>query len=430
MKTELLYRLFKESAGISTDSRSLKKDELFFALSGGSFNGNRFVADAIRNGALAAVTDDPGCSGEKTIVVDDCLSELQALATFHRKILNVPVLAVTGTNGKTTTKELLAAVLSRKFRIHYTKGNLNNHIGVPLTILSASPDTEMMIIEMGANHPGEIKLLCSVARPDFGIITNVGTAHLEGFGSLEGVIKTKSELYEYLNAAGGTALFNEQNPVLAKKASEIMEKAVPYSKPKGNEVIVTSGLIIAPLLVLMDYLDKRYPIRTNLFGIHNLENVRAAIAMGLYMSVPVRDIIDAIEGYRPGNNRSEIRITKHNTLICDSYNANPTSMSMAISSFKEIGETSKTMILGDMFELGEKSDEEHKKILDLISSVKDTSVLLVGSCFARFGSEYGYKTFSSTDELAVFLRAEPVRGSFVLIKGSRGMALEKIYDLL
>ena len=430
MKTELLYRLFRESAGVSTDTRALKKGELFFALSGASFNGNKFVPEAINKGAMAAVIDDPDYTADKTILVDDCLSELQALAAYHREKMKFPVLAVTGTNGKTTTKELLAAVLSRKFKVHYTKGNLNNHIGVPLTILAAPPDTELMILEMGANHPGEIKLLCSVARPDFGIITNVGTAHLEGFGSLEGVIKTKSELYEYLDSVNGTAIYNEENIILAKKVSEMLKKAVPYLRPAGHEVIAEAGTSIAPLSLKVKYLNDSYSIKTNLFGIHNLENVRAAIAAGLFMAVGITDIISAIESYRPGNNRSEIRITKFNTLICDSYNANPTSMAMAIGSFNEIQDTRKVFILGDMLELGEKSDEEHRKILELLSSVENQEIFLVGQRFSKIASDYGFQAFADTDELAEYLKINPLKGSSVLIKGSRGMALEKIYDLL
>lgn len=430
MKTDLLYKFFQESAGISTDTRSIKKDEMFFALSGSSFNGNKFAPEALRKGALIAVVDDPDYISENSILVDDCLSELQALASFHRKKMKVPVLAVTGTNGKTTTKELLAAVLSKKYKVHYTKGNLNNHIGVPLTILSAPAGTELMIIEMGASHPGEIRLLCTVAQPDYGIITNVGTAHLEGFGSFEGVIKTKSELYEYLNSVNGIALYNEQNSILSEKASELMKRSATYFKPAGHEVKISAGLSVAPLDLKINYLNNSYSIKTKLFGTHNIENVRAAIAAGLLMDVKISDIIDAIESYQPGNNRSEIRITKYNTLICDSYNANPTSMAMALGSFKEIKDARKVMILGDMLELGEKSYEEHRKILELIGSGSGDEVLLVGPVFGKLAEEYGFKAFAGTKELSDYLKKNPVRGRSVLIKGSRGMALEKIYDLL
>ena len=430
MKTELLYTLFRQSLGVSTDTRTLKEGELFFALSGSSYNGNKFVPEALKKGALIAVIDDAAYETKKTILVDDCLSELQALASLYRQKLNIPILAVTGTNGKTTTKELLAAVLSRKYKIHYTKGNLNNHIGVPLTILSAPAGTRLMVIEMGANHPGEIRLLCSIARPDYGIITNVGTAHLEGFGSLEGVIRTKSELYEYLNSVNGTAIYNDSNPVISGKVSEMMKNAVPYSNPSGNELKVEAGSHVAPLTLKVGYLGNTFTVKTNLFGNHNLENVRAAIATGLIMGVCIEEIIDSVEKYQPGNNRSEIRITKSNTLICDSYNANPTSMSLAVKSFREVNDVNKVIILGDMLELGEKSKEEHRKILDEICTGKTMKIILVGPQFCKIAGEYGLKAFPDTKALAEYIKKEPITGSSVLIKGSRGIALEKIYEFL
>ena len=430
MKTELLYDLFKESGGISTDTRTLKKGEIFFALWGENYNGNKFSAQALEKGALWAIIDDPAFENDKTILVDDCLFELQALATYHRKNLKASVLAITGTNGKTTTKELLTAILSKKHKVHYTKGNLNNHIGVPLTILSAPKETEIMIIEMGANHPGEIKSLCFIARPDYGIITNVGTAHLEGFGSLEGVIKAKTELYQYLSMVNGVALYNDKNPVLTEKIFKMVNRAVPFSDPTGIELSVEAIPSSMNLALKVRYFNTTYNIQTKLFGNYNLENVKAAIATGLFLGVEMKDIADAVENYTPGNNRSEIRITKFNTLVCDSYNANPTSMALAITSFNEIKALKKVLILGDMLELGEKSMDEHARILQLLLPQKYDKIILVGAQFQKIASEFGIKSFSDIDKLSEYLKKEPLRGSSILIKGSRGMALERIYDLL
>jgi UDP-N-acetylmuramoyl-tripeptide--D-alanyl-D-alanine ligase len=430
MKTEQLYSIFKESTGIAIDSRKVENGQLFFALWGERFNGNEFAAEALTKGASCAVIDDPAYESENTVLVDDCLFELQALATHHRKMMNVPVLAITGTNGKTTTKELLAAILSRKKKVHYTRGNLNNHIGVPLTILSAPEDTEMMIIEMGANHIGEIRTLCLIARPDFGIITNIGMAHIEGFGSFDGVVKAKTELYEFLRKVNGVALYNDKNQLLAEKIFRLLNRAVPYSDPTGIALAVEPAPSEINLKITVKYLHKVYNITTNLFGSYNLENLKAAIAAGLFFDAEMKEIADAIEGYHPSNNRSEIKVTDRNTLICDSYNANPASMMTALSSFEALAAEKKLVILGDMLELGEKSDEEHSRILDKAGSIAGTIVLLVGPCFGKAAMETGFKSFPDTDKLADFLKKDLVSGSFVLIKGSRGMGLEKIYPLL
>ncbi|HNW57714.1 MAG TPA: UDP-N-acetylmuramoyl-tripeptide--D-alanyl-D-alanine ligase, partial [Bacteroidales bacterium] len=364
------------------------------------------------------------------ILVDNCLDELQSLASYHRKILNVPVLAITGTNGKTTTKELIAAVLSKRFKVHYTHGNLNNHIGVPLTILAAPTDTEMMIIEMGASHKGEIRDLCMIAKPGYGIITNIGTAHIEGFGSFEGIVKTKTELYEFLGRENGTALYNDQNKLLEKQILLTGVKSVPFSEPseKKLEVEIASHELNLRLKVIYD--NNTYNICTNLFGRYNVENVRAAVATGLFFGIGIKEIIDAVESYQPSNNRSQVRITKDNTLICDSYNANPTSMHSSLESFASIESDSKMAILGDMLELGVKSEEEHIKILDMIKSLKIDKAFLVGSIFQKVSSEYNFTSFPDADHLKDFLKSEPLKGKVILIKGSRGIGLEKIYDLL
>jgi UDP-N-acetylmuramoyl-tripeptide--D-alanyl-D-alanine ligase len=430
MKTELLYEIFKESKGITTDSRTVKKGEIFFALWGENYNGNKFAAEALEKGASCAVIDDPLFETEKTILVDDCLFELQALASHYRKSLNIPVLAITGTNGKTTTKELLAAIMAKKLKVHHTKGNLNNHIGVPLTILSAPGDTEMMIIEMGANHIGEIRTLCLIARPDCGIITNIGSAHIEGFGSYEGVIKAKTELYEYLRKVNGIALYNDKNPLLAAKIFKIINRAVPFSDPTGIELIVEQVPSDLNLKVSVSYQHHKYNLSTNLFGHCNLENVKAAIAAGLFFGVEMPDIVSAVESYHPENNRSQIKITPGNTLICDSYNANPTSMRLALESFAAIGAVSKAVVIGDMLELGDKSQEEHAKLFDYLKSLNIGKVLLVGHIFQKVSAKSGFMSFPDVNKLKDFLKNEPLKGSTILIKGSRGIGLEKIYDQL
>ena len=430
MKTEQLYSLFKESTGVSTDSRTVGKGQIFFALWGDNYNGNKFAVEALARGASCAVIDDPLFETENTILVDDCLFELQALASHFRKEMKVPVLAITGTNGKTTTKELLAAILSKKFKVHFTKGNLNNHIGVPLTILSAPADTEMLIIEMGASHIGEIRTLCLIAKPDYGIITNIGTAHIEGIGSVDGVAKAKTELYEHLRKVNGIALYNDKDPMLAEKIFRIINRAVPFSDPTGIELIVDLVPSDLNLRISITYLHHTYDLGTNMFGSFNLENVRAAIATGLFLDVEMKDIVDAVEKYQPANNRSEIKTTKNNTLICDSYNANPTSMYLALDSFSAIKAEHKILIVGDMLELGEKSEEEHIKVLKVLKSDIAEKVLLIGDIFHKISSKSGFKAFRNVDKLKEFLKDEPLKGNTILIKGSRGIRLEKIYDLL
>lgn len=431
MKTEQLYRIYREeSTGVSTDSRNIKKGQLFFALWGQNFNGNKYATEALDKGASYAVIDDPVFETEKTILVDDCLIELAGLALCHRKMIKAPVLAITGTNGKTTTKELIAAIMSKKLKVHYTKGNLNNEIGLPLTILSAPEDTEMMILEMGANHLGEIRSLCNIARPDYGIITNIGTAHLEGFGSFEGVLKAKTELYEHLRKVNGIAIYDDKNPFLTEKIYRLVNRGVPYSNPTGVELVVEALPSEMNLAVRVKYQHKAHDIQTGLFGAYNLGNIKAAIATGLFLGVEMEEIAEAVSKYQPGNNRSQIKTTPNNTLVCDSYNANPTSMMAAIDSFFELKTNKKILILGDMLELGDKSEEEHLRVLEVLKSLKPGKILLVGSTFQKISDGTDFKSFHDVEKLREHLKAEPLKGSLILIKGSRGMTLEKIYDLL
>lgn len=430
MKTDQIYSLFKESTGIATDSRKVGQGQIFFALWGENYNGNKFAAEALEKGASWAVIDDQLFETEKTILVDDCLFELQALAALHRKELGAPVLAITGTNGKTTTKELLAVILAKKFKVHYTKGNLNNHIGVPLTILSAPKGTDFLMLEMGANHIGEIRTLCIIAKPDYGIITNIGTAHLEGFGSKEGIIKAKTELYEHLRKVNGIAIYNDKNPLLSEKIFKIINRAVPYSDPTGIDLIIEQLPSEMNLKLTAKYHHETYTISTNLFGKYNLENVTAAIATGLFFEINMADIADAVSNYKPANNRSQISVTDKNTLVCDSYNANPTSMHLAIESFMSFDGVSKIVILGDMLELGEKGEEEHLKVLEDLKSLNPEKVFLVGPSFQKASSNTSFQSFSDVYKLIDHLKKEPINGKTILIKGSRGIGLEKIYDLL
>jgi len=430
METEQLYKLFRESKGVSTDSRTIRKGQIFFALWGQNFNGNKYAGEALSKGASWAVIDDPAFETEQTILVDDCLFELQDLASYYRKELHVPVLAITGTNGKTTTRELIASIMAKKCRVHSTKGNLNNEIGVPLTILSAPADTEMMVLEMGANHLREIRTLCSIARPDYGIITNVSSAHIEGFGSLNGVMKAKAELFEFLRKVNGIAIYNDADPLLTGLIFKLINRAVPYSDPTGIELSVEALPADINLAVVVRYKHKVYEIKTSLFGNFNLQNIKAGIAAGLFLGVEMDDIADALASYQPRNNRSQVKATESNTLICDAYNANPTSMQMSVKAFSEIRVERKVLILGDMLELGDRSEEEHLKLLSSVKSINPDKVLLVGAHFRKASSGYDYPSFLNVTELGDYIRNNPIKESYILIKGSRGMTLEQIYDIL
>lgn len=426
-----LYMVVRNSAGINTDSRSLAKGEIFFALKGPNHDGNLHAPDAIAAGAVAAVVDDPSLKGDRYIVVDDVLQTLWSLATRHRKTLEIPVIAITGSNGKTTTKELITAVLSVKGRAHSTSGNFNNHIGVPLTILSAPVDTQFMVVEMGANHKGEIAGLCTVAMPTHGIITNIGTAHIEGFGSFEEVMAAKSELYRWLQKSSGTAIFNDRNVILKELVKEILHTGVPYSSPAGSALDAeVSGGDSMYLSVRATYEGRSYLFSTNLFGAYNIDNVKAAMAAGLLFGVPFSEIVSAISSYRPANNRSQVVDTGRNTVIRDAYNANPSSMEKAIASFAVLKAAKKMVILGDMLELGSESRTGHEKIFRQAEALPSTEICLVGPLFAEAAAGSRARLFRSSYELSEWLTSNPLSGFTILVKGSRGMMLEKIYPLL
>ncbi|MBM3420986.1 MAG: UDP-N-acetylmuramoyl-tripeptide--D-alanyl-D-alanine ligase [Bacteroidetes bacterium] len=430
MRTEEIYSIYKKSAGVSTDSRTIRKGQIFFALDGPNYNGNMYAADAVRAGAVCAIVDDPDFETGKTILVDDSLRELQALASMARNDLKSKVIAITGSNGKTTTRELVAAVLSTRYKTCSSAGNLNNHIGVPLTILSCSPDAEMLVVEMGANHAGEISRLCTIARPHIGIITNIGTAHIEGFGSIEGVKKAKSELYEYLKKTGGIVFYNESDPVLTELIYKMVVKAVPFSDPAGTDLITETRpeeLLLSGRIV---YEGSEYKFGTNLFGNHNHQNIRAAMATGLFHDVPVGDVLSAIESYVPSNNRSQVLRTERNTIVCDAYNANPVSMASAIDSFSKLAVENKVCIIGDMLELGELTGAEHEKILKQIANSAIEICYTVGPVFMALSPLYGFRAFDTVERLVEALSKTPLTGKTVLIKGSRGIRLEKCYEVL
>lgn len=430
MEIERLYALFRNSAGVTTDSRSVRKGEIFFALKGPTHDGNRHAVAALGDGALAAVVDDPSLCGERIIVVDDVLETMAALAACHRQRLQMLVIGITGTNGKTTTKELLTAVLSRKGRVHSTAGNFNNHIGVPLTLLSAPDDAVFLVVEMGANHVGEIAGLCAVAKPTHGIITNIGTAHIEGFGSFENVRKAKSELYQSLNENKGTVIFNDENPILSELAAEA-GNTVPYSSPGIHTLTARAVEGEGMLLRVEAMIDGRaYRFDTGLFGSYNLDNVRAAMAAGLLFEVPADDIVDAVSSYRPANNRSQVTETGRNTVIRDAYNANPSSMEKAIASFAAIKAEKKMVILGDMLELGSESVTGHAAVVGQLRQIEGLLAVFVGPQFREAAGEFPAQLFGSSEDAAEWLRSENPEGYTILVKGSRGMALEKVYPLL
>jgi len=424
-----LYELFRHHPIVTTDTRTIPDNSIFFALKGDNFNGNNFANDALAKGAAFAVIDEPEFDiSDRMILVDDVLQCLQQLARFHRSQLNATILAITGTNGKTTTKELIAAVLAKKFNIHFTQGNLNNHIGVPLTILSMTPNTKIGIIEMGASHPGEIKLLCEIANPDFGIITNIGKAHLEGFGSYEAIIRTKSELYDYLRAKDGKCFINADNSLLVNQAKELEQ--ISYGKESGcfmtGELATTEYNLVVKALFPKGWLY----LKSKLIGDYNFENLLAASCVGKYFDVDPLLIQKALEEYTPSNNRSQLIRNEKNTIIMDAYNANPTSMMMALSNFATIKHERKCVILGDMLELGESSEAEHQKIADFIESQSFMDVYLVGPQFKKTTTRTERKKFDNAELLSHYLKTKPIENKFILIKGSRGIHLERILELL
>jgi UDP-N-acetylmuramoyl-tripeptide--D-alanyl-D-alanine ligase len=420
-----LYTIYLAHPIVSTDTRAIKVGSIFFALKGPSFNANEFAAKALEAGAAYCIIDEAKHKiNDKCIVVDDVLLTLQELAAYHRKQLQIPVIGITGTNGKTTTKELINAVLSMKYKTHATVGNLNNHIGVPLTLLSMDKSTEIAIIEMGANHPGDIKELCDIAHPNYGIITNVGYAHLEGFGSFEGVMKTKAELYDYITANNAIIFINNDNENLLKMAKAVANK-ISYAQ-KADATIKGSVKNASPYLSIT--VDGNLTINTNLVGAYNFENVLAAVCIGSYFKVDNIQIKEGIENYVPSNNRSQVIKIGTNTLLMDAYNANPSSMDAALSNFDLIESNNKTVILGDMFELGDYSLAEHKKLIDKLTNIRLNKVILVGKAFAEHKGIKDWFFFDTAAEAQPIIEKMIFDSSTILIKGSRGMKLESLVN--
>lgn len=435
ISTQELYGFYlKAGQAICTDTRKLEKGALFFALKGANFNANGFAQKAIDEGcSLAVVDEEQFVTSENIVLVADVLEALQQLANFHRKQFTIPVLAITGSNGKTTNKELINAVLSKKYNTLATVGNLNNHIGVPLTLLKLTHEHEFAIIEMGANHQGEIDMLCRIADPDYGLITNIGKAHLEGFGGIEGVKKGKSELYKYLNAKDGKAFVNGDDEVLHDLAFD--NDKITYGCKKLYDVI---GKDCGSSETVVFKYTTRYgekdwnnvaEIRTQILGSYNFINCLGAACVGCYFKVGEAEIREALENYLPNMNRSQLVKTGRNTIILDAYNANPNSMKAAIENFAKYKSDRKLILLGDMFELGEYSQEEHRKLVELLKENKLDNVMLVGNEFFQL-SETNFRSFKTTDECKEYLQKHPVSDTTVLIKGSRGMKMEALQEVL
>lgn len=422
----LLYSKFLESSGVCTDSRKVKSNSIFFALKGNNFDGNAYADQALEEGALLAVVDDKNQKGDSKLLVKDVLKTLQSLANLHRKEIDIPIIAITGSNGKTTTKKLIYEVLSKAFRVEATLGNLNNHIGVPLTLLSFSAELELGIVEMGANHQKEIEALCKIAEPNYGLITNFGKAHLEGFGGIEGVIKGKSELYDYLIQNEGLIFFNRDDEIQ-------VEKAIPHKNYSIGEKSLSDCQVVfkgANPFVSVEYTNLM--IQSQLIGNYNFKNISAAIGIGRYFGVDRDQIKEAIEDFQPEDMRSQIIKKEGKEILLDAYNANPTSMEAALKSFKQMHKTDQTVILGDMFEVGENSFQEHTQILELCRSLKLDRVLVCGKHFQKASKQFDdIKSFETTQALITYLeKNQDILGSSILVKGSRGMQLETLLDVL
>lgn len=427
MDIKSIYSLFIQCDGVSTDSRKCPKDSMFIALKGDNFDGNVFVENAIESGCKFALTSDEQRANNKTIFyVPDTLVALQQLASYHRQQMNATVIAITGTNGKTTTKELTSAVMKAKFGddVINTEGNLNNHIGVPLTLLRIKAHHKYAIVEMGANHPGEIKTLADIALPDYGLITNVGTAHILGFGSFEGVIKTKCELYDNLKKHNGTIFVNGSNHNIFPKSEGANRIVYGVDGSSLNASVESAD----PFLKVK--FSNGYSAQTNLIGAYNLENVMAAACVGSHFGVDMPTIVSALENYKPSNNRSQFISTPSNKLIVDAYNANPTSMKAALDNFISLkSDSEKALILGDMLELGKDSEAEHGKIVEMIAASGIKKVMLVGQNFASVAKN-GMPTFKNADELIPVLTDNKLNGCLILIKGSNSMKLTKVVEYL
>tara|TARA_B110000908_G_C10193710_1_gene421800 strand:+ start:43 stop:1329 length:1287 start_codon:yes stop_codon:yes gene_type:complete len=428
MQMNDLYSQFLESTGVATDTRAIEEGNIFFALKGDSFNGNRFADKALELGALFVVIDEKEyVTSERYILVEDVLKTLQELAAHHRSMFKIPVIGITGTNGKTTTKELINTVLSTKFNVFATKGNFNNHIGVPLSLLSITKETEIAIIEMGANHVGEIADYCKWMKPTLGLITNIGSAHLEGFGSFENIITAKTELYTELKENNKIIFFNDDDE-LVKSLVNDYEFRISYGNKESVDTrvkVLNSFPTVQLTLVEEDLVKER--IRTNLFGEYNVSNISAALAIGSYFDISFELMKSGLEGYIPKNNRSEIREVGTNLVILDAYNANPTSVKAAVDSFSKLLGAQKVVMIGDMFELGKDSLKLHQEIVDFVCSSNFEKTIFVGKDFSQCTADNAI-FFETTEKLKQWFINEKMQASIILIKGSRGMKMESIID--
>lgn len=426
MKIEQLHQLFLQSRGIATDTRVIEPGQIFFALNGDNFNGNKFTAQALQKGAGYVVVDESEFKiDDRCILVDNVLETLQSLARFHRCFLGIPILAITGSNGKTTSKELIHAVLNKKFSTVSTVGNLNNHIGVPLTLLSMNKTTDFGIVEMGANHLNEIAFLCKIALPDYGYITNFGKAHLEGFGSLEGVIKAKSELYSFLKNEEKFIFLNEDDPIQQQQRNYSNTFSFGTTKSSDVQIEYIKNNLTAEVVV------DEVLYESSLNGNFNAVNMAVAISIGQHFEIPSSSIQKAVASYNPQNNRSQIVKLPDTTLIMDAYNANPTSMEAALTSFNNFPAAKKVVVLGDMFEMGANAYREHQTIADLAGSLKFDKIFLVGSNFNKTtNSAARVKKFESFLDFQKELEKTDLKQTYVLVKGSRGMALERVLEIL
>ena len=425
MEIKEIFNFYKQHYKVTTDTRSELENSIFFALKGDNFNGNMYAKEALDKGANFAVVDEVKYqTDDRIIFVDDVLKTLQKLASYHRQQLNIPIIALTGSNGKTTTKELIHSVLKQKYCCVATKGNLNNHIGVPLTLLSMKPDTEIGVVEMGANHPNEIKELCEIALPDYGYITNFGKVHLEGFGDLEGVIQAKTELYRSLNKRNKTIFVNTNDKIQVEKSKGI--KRVTFGSENSDYIIEFEN---ANPFVNLNF--DGINVQSKLIGKYNYLNIATAIAFGLYFKIDQEKIKNAIENYIPANNRSQLIYKESNKVILDAYNANPNSMEAAIENLSQLEDENKIAILGDMFEIGDKTLLEHQMVANLIEKANVNRTFLIGETFSKIRIiNKNIDQFKTFEEFKDQLESEKIENSTILIKASRGMALERVLDLI
>ncbi|RED25445.1 UDP-N-acetylmuramoyl-tripeptide--D-alanyl-D-alanine ligase [Flavobacterium cutihirudinis] len=427
MNIQDIHNLFLQCKSLSIDTRKIEKDSMFFAIKGENFDANTFADEALKLGAFFVVIDNPTYFiDERTVLVENSLETLQELAKFHRNYLKLPIVALTGSNGKTTTKELINVVLSKKYKTKATIGNLNNHIGVPLTLLSFNKETEIGIVEMGANHKKEIEFLCEIAQPDYGYITNFGKAHLEGFGGVQGVIEGKSEMYQYLSKNDKLVFVNLEDSIQVEKSTGI--KKFTFGLNNANADLEIKNISANPFVVI-DYIN--FNVESHLIGLYNANNINAAVSIGKYFNVDEKAIKEAIENYIPENNRSQLLKKGSNQIILDAYNANPSSMAVAIANFIQLENENKIMILGDMFELGNESKQEHKLIVDTLVNQNESVCYLIGKYFYENKvSNSNIAFFETFEDFASYLKTKKFQDNTILIKGSRGMALERTLEYI